>query len=107
MADGSIVMVGCTPDCGVVVYGPAGWDDTTCEKPAGWGSEEQKLPAVTFAGMPYRARSFCRAGIEATAVKAARSGQVVSARGSSWWRRRHHDAPVFSAVRTTHARGAG
>jgi hypothetical protein len=43
MADGSIVMVGCTPDCGVVVPGPAGWDDTTCEKPGGAGSDVQKL----------------------------------------------------------------
>ena len=36
-------------------------DETTCEKPAGWGSEEQKLPEVTLAGMPYCARSLCRA----------------------------------------------
>src|SRR5580704_17975047 len=61
MADGSIVIVGCTPDCGVEVPGPAGCIDTTCEKPAGWGSEEQKLPEVTFAGMSYCARSLCRA----------------------------------------------
>jgi hypothetical protein len=33
---------------------------TTCEKPGGVGSEEQKLPAVTIAGMPYCRRSFCR-----------------------------------------------
>ena len=61
MAAGSIVMVGCAPFCGVAVYGPAGEKDTTCEKPAGAGSEEQKLPEVTFAGMPYCARSLCRA----------------------------------------------
>src|SRR5215469_4399757 len=61
MAAGSIVIVGRTPDCGVTVDGPAGRPDTTCEKPAGAGSEEQRLPEVTFAGMPYRARSFCRA----------------------------------------------
>src|SRR5215472_16029593 len=61
MADGSIVMVGRTPDCGVPVPDPAGWPGTTCEKPAGAGCEEQKLPEVTFAGMPYCARSLCRA----------------------------------------------
>src|SRR5215471_4258718 len=61
MADGSIVMVGCTPDCGVPVPEPAGCPGTTCEKPAGAGSEEQKLPEVTVAGMPYCARSLCRA----------------------------------------------
>ena len=33
---------------------------TTCEKPGGVGSEEQKLPVVTIAGMPYCRRSFCR-----------------------------------------------
>src|SRR5580658_5241883 len=32
---------------------------TTCGKPSGVGSVEQKLPVVTFAGMPYWARSFC------------------------------------------------
>ena len=32
MAAGSIVIVGCTPDCGVTVNSPAGWKDTTCEK---------------------------------------------------------------------------
>src|SRR6266567_2599043 len=61
MAAGSIVMVGCTPDCGVKVHGPGGYSDTTCEKPAGAGSEVQKLPVVTSAGMPYCARSLCRA----------------------------------------------
>ena len=59
MADGSIVMVGCTPDLGVTVDGQ--FCDTTCEKPAGAGSEEHRLPVVTFAGMPYCARSLCRA----------------------------------------------
>jgi hypothetical protein len=49
MAAGLIVMVrGCF--CPV----------TTCEKPGGVGSEEQKLPVVTMAAMPYCRRSFCR-----------------------------------------------
>jgi len=49
MAAGLIVMVrGCL--CPV----------TTCEKPGGVESEEQKLPVVTIAGMPYCRRSFCR-----------------------------------------------
>lgn len=36
-----------------------GWTgmDTACEKPGGVGSEEQKLPAVTRAGMPAFSRS--------------------------------------------------
>src|SRR5580692_9561725 len=32
----------------------------TCETLAGAGSEEQKLPTVTLAGMPSWARSLCR-----------------------------------------------
>ena len=59
MAAGSKVIVGCTPDCGGTGASRGG-KDTTCEKPAGAGSEEQKLPEVTFAGMPYLARSLCR-----------------------------------------------
>src|SRR5215467_15311008 len=34
--------------------------DTACEKPAGVGSEEQKLPTVTLAGMPSLSRALCR-----------------------------------------------
>ena len=63
MADGSIVIVmagggppdggGVTvpPDCGVAVAHGAPMD-TTCEKPDGAGRDEQKVPGVTFAGMP-------------------------------------------------------
>jgi hypothetical protein len=52
-------MVGRTPDRGDALDGQS--TETAREKPAGWGSEEQKLPEVTFAGMPYCARSLCRA----------------------------------------------
>src|ERR1700722_5727506 len=58
-AAASKVIVGCTPECGATGAARGG-KDTTCEKPAGAGSEEQKLPEVTFAGMPYSARSLCR-----------------------------------------------
>ncbi|HKR67951.1 MAG TPA: hypothetical protein VJT16_03840 [Streptosporangiaceae bacterium] len=43
------------------VASPDGLVDTTCEKPTGAGFEVQRLPLVTFAGMPYCARSLCRA----------------------------------------------
>src|ERR1700735_4199417 len=59
MAAGLKVTVGCTPDCGATAAARGG-KETTCAKPAGAGSEEQKLPEVTFAGMPYLARSLCR-----------------------------------------------
>jgi hypothetical protein len=37
----------------VMVKGSARVPDTTCEKAASAGCEEQKLPEVTSAGMPY------------------------------------------------------
>lgn len=55
IAAGMIVTVVCGPGC---CWGWIGMD-TACEKPAGVGSEEQKLPTVTLAGMPSFARSSC------------------------------------------------
>jgi hypothetical protein len=74
MADGSmvIVMAGGGPpdgggvtvplDCGVAVAHGVSMD-TTCEKPDGAGLDEQKVPEVTFAGMPYWVRSRWRAAV--------------------------------------------
>ena len=55
---------------------PCAENDTTCKKPCGEGSEEQKLPEVTIAGMPYSRRSFCR-----TAVSSNFVGLMVSVAG--------------------------
>src|ERR1022692_3564087 len=60
MAAGLMVIVGSVTCCGSPLPWNCGWNDTTCEKPVGAGSEEQKLPVVTIAGMLYCARSLCR-----------------------------------------------
>src|ERR1700735_3657375 len=59
MAAGLIVTVGLRTCCWPPSPWNAGENVTTCEKPLGAGSLEQKLPVVTLAGMPEWARAPC------------------------------------------------
>src|SRR5580658_311391 len=67
MAAGLIVMAGFRTALWCRSREVGGQNDTTREKPAGAGLEEQKLPVVTLARTPYLARSSCsRRGFSST-----------------------------------------